>query len=60
VVDVAVQKRKWGFDAVLRRRLCEIAAKHVRCGYRRLAVVIATRGWKVNAERIYRLYTSGS
>jgi len=45
------------FDAVLRRRLCEMAAKHVRYGYRRLTVLLRREGWKVNAKRIYRLYT---
>ena len=42
---------------MLRRRLCEMAAKHVRCGYRRLTVLLRREGWKVNAKRIYRLYT---
>ena len=45
------------FDAVLRRRLCEMAAKHVRYGYRRLTVLLRREGWKVNAKRIDRLYT---
>lgn len=45
------------FDAVLRRRLCEMAGKHVRYGYRRLTVLLRREGWKVNAKRIYRLYT---
>jgi putative transposase len=45
------------FDAVLRRRLCEMAASHVRYGYRRLTVLLRREGWKVNAKRIYRLYS---
>jgi putative transposase len=40
----------------LRRRLREIAAIHVRYGYRRLTVLLRRQGWKVNAKRIYRLY----
>ena len=40
----------------LRRRLREIAATHVRYGYRRLTVLLRREGWKVNAKRIYRLY----
>jgi putative transposase len=44
------------FDEVLRRRLCEMAATHVRYGYRRLTVLLLQReGWRVNAQRIYRL-----
>ena len=42
---------------MLRRRLCEMAASHVRYGYRRLTVLLRREGWKVNAKRIYRLYS---
>ncbi len=41
----------------LRARLREVAATHVRYGYRRLTVLLRREGWKVNAKRIYRLYT---
>jgi putative transposase len=34
-----------------------MAASHVRYGYRRLTVLLRREGWKVNAKRIYRLYT---
>jgi putative transposase len=51
------KKKMRRFDAVLRRRLCEMAAKHVRYGYRRLTVLLRREGWKVNAKRIYRLYS---
>jgi putative transposase len=40
----------------LRRRLRELAATHVRYGYRRLTVMLKREGWSVNAKRIYRLY----
>jgi putative transposase len=40
----------------LRRRLREVAATHVRYGYRRLTVLLKREGWTVNAKRIYRLY----
>ena len=40
----------------LRRRLREIAATHVRYGYRRLTVLLKREGWKINAKRVYRLY----
>ena len=40
----------------LRQRLKELAATHVRYGYRRLTVLLRREGWKVNAKRIYRLY----
>jgi putative transposase len=51
------KKKVRRFDAVLRRRLCEMAASHVRDGYRGLTVLLRRDGWKVNAKRIYRLYT---
>ena len=44
-------------DAGLRRRLKELAAVHVRYGYRRLTVLLRREGWKVNAKRVYRIYT---
>ena len=51
------KKKVRRFDTVLRRRLCEMAASHVRYGYRRLTVLLRREGWTVNAKRIYRLYT---
>jgi len=30
---------------------------HVRYGYRRLTVLLRREGWKVNAKRVYRIYT---
>ena len=54
--DLVYQKKVRRFDAVLRQRLCEMAATHVRYGYRRLTVLLRREGWKVNAKRIYRLY----
>jgi putative transposase len=42
-------------DALV-RRLRELAATHVRFGYRRLTVLLRREGWKVNAKRVYRLY----
>ena len=49
------RSRKGGQEA-LRRRLRELAATHVRYGYRRLTVLLRREGWKVNAKRVYRLY----
>jgi putative transposase len=40
----------------LRQRLKELAATHVRYGYRRLTVLLRREGWRVNAKRVYRLY----
>jgi putative transposase len=40
----------------LRQRLKELAATHLRYGYRRLTVLLRREGWPVNAKRIYRLY----
>ena len=41
----------------LRQRLKELAGVRVRFGYRRLTILLNREGWKVNAKRIYRLYT---
>ena len=49
------RKRK-GLQEPLRRRLRELAATHVRYGYRRLTVLLRREGWKINAKRVYRLY----
>jgi putative transposase len=38
------------------RRLRELAATHVRYGYRRLTVLLRREGWKIGAKRVYRLY----
>ena len=40
----------------LRAELRELAATHVRYGYRRLTVLLRREGWTVNAKRVYRLY----
>ncbi len=41
----------------LRVRLRELAGSRVRYGYWRLTVLLRREGWRVNAKRIYRLYT---
>ena len=41
----------------LRQRLRELAASRVRFGYRRLTVILRREGWRVNAKRVYRLYS---
>lgn len=43
-------------QALLRRRLRELAAVRVRYGYRRLHVLLRREGWPVNHKRVYRLY----
>ena len=44
-------------QAVLSKRVREIAETRVRYGYRRIHVLLRREGWPVNAKRIYRLYT---
>jgi putative transposase len=41
---------------VLRTRLKELAAKHMRFGYRRLTAMLAREGIWANHKRVYRLY----
>jgi len=44
-------------QAALRIPLRELAASRVRFGCRRLMVMLRRKGGRVNAKRIYRLYT---
>ena len=44
-------------QAVLSRRIREIAETRVRYGDRRIHVLLRREGWQVNAKRICRLYT---
>ena len=43
-------------DALLRRRLKELAAKRMRFGYRRLTAMLVQEGMAANHKRVYRLY----
>ncbi|GJE01651.1 hypothetical protein GMJLKIPL_3585 [Methylobacterium isbiliense] len=43
-------------QAVLRKRIQEIAHVRVRYGYRRICVLLRREGGAVNAKRVYRLY----
>ena len=40
----------------LRQRIREIAATRVRYGYKRIYVVLRREGWRINLERVDRLY----
>jgi len=41
----------------LRIRLRDLAAVRVNYGYRRLHILLAREGWRINHKRVYRLYT---
>ena len=43
-------------QAVLNKRIKEIAETRVRYGYRRIHVLLRREGWRVNAKRVCRLY----
>ena len=43
-------------QAVLNKRIKEIAETRVRYGYRRIHVLLRREGWRVNARRVWRLY----
>ena len=43
-------------QAVLTKRIKEIAETRVRYGYRRIHVLLRREGWLVNAKRVCRLY----
>ena len=50
------QARRPAQDGELRQRLKQMAAEHMRYGYRRLLALIRREGHAVNHKRIYRLY----
>jgi putative transposase len=43
-------------DAELRERLRELALERRRFGYRRLGILLAREGYRVNRKKLYRLY----
>jgi putative transposase len=43
-------------QAILNKRIKEIAETRVRYGYRRIHVLLRREGWRVNAKRVWRLY----
>src|SRR4029450_1128852 len=43
-------------QTALRMRLRDLAAVRVRCGYRRLHILLQREGWRINHKRVYRLY----
>lgn len=49
------KSRKDG-QAVLRKRIREIAETRVRYGYRRIHVLLRREGWRINHKRTHRLY----
>jgi transposase InsO family protein len=49
-------KGRRGDQALLSKRIREIAQTRVRYGYRRIHVLLRREGWRVNAKRVYRLY----
>ena len=49
------KSRKDG-QAVLRKRIREIAETRVRYGYRRIHVLLLREGWRINHKRTYGLY----
>jgi putative transposase len=49
-------KSRRGDQADLKKRIKEIAEVRVRCGYRRIHVLLVREGWPVNWKRVRRLY----
>ena len=43
-------------QAILRKRIREIAAIRMRYGYKRIHTLLKREGWAVNHKRVYRLY----
>jgi len=44
-------------QADLKLRIRQICETRIRYGYRRVHVLLCREGWKVNAKKVYRLYT---
>ena len=49
-------RKKERDEAVLRKRLLELAAERPRFGYRRLHRMLRREKWMVNHKRVYRIY----
>ncbi len=45
-----------GDQAVLRKRIRDLAAARVRYGYFRIYILLRREGWRINHKRVYRLY----
>ena len=43
-------------QALLRKRIKDIAATRVRYGYKRIHTLLLREGWQINHKRVYRLY----
>jgi len=50
--------RKRSDEAILIRRIHELAIRHGRYGCRRIAVLLGREGWKVNKKRVHRIWKS--
>ena len=49
------QARRRRDEAVLTRRIHELAVRRSRYGYRRITVLLRREGWKVNRKRVHRI-----
>ena len=45
-----------GDQAMLRKRIRDLAAARVRYGYFRIYILLRREGWRINHKRVYRLY----
>ena len=43
-------------EAILRRRIRELAHRHKRYGCRRITVLLRREGWEVNKKRVHRIW----
>ena len=43
-------------DALLKKRIEEIACVRVRYGYKRITTLLRRENWLVNHKRVYRIY----
>lgn len=55
-VDRSTYRSKRSRQAVMIKRIKEIAETRVRYGYRRIHVLLRREGWLVNSRRVCRLY----
>jgi transposase InsO family protein len=53
---VRYRARRPSTDRELIRRMRELAKKHPRYGYRRVAALLRVGGWRVNTKRVHRLW----
>lgn len=55
-MTVRYKRRASPGEDALRKRMCALARKHKRYGFRRILALLRREGWRVNKKRVHRLW----